>query len=398
MAEISQLALEQQRRQKLADALAGQAANQPVASHWQGLAKVLNAGLGSFNQMKADEAGNQYKKMQQEALQKALDPNTSKGDMSKALIDGGYEDMAVKMATETPKFDLGGQAEQALYKSAQGQPLTPQETASIEAYNRLKGMEQMVNPVNGALMPKYRELSAGGARAADTGAASESSVGVTLPPPTMQSPSGGLLPPPSGQGQPDMSVFADNPKAEQKRIEILAEKKGEQQAGAPVALQKAESALKLIDGVLQHKGLSESVGGPAGLVGRQAQAFPMTAGQRAVMPMIQQLQGKAFLEAFESLKGSGQITEVEGRKATDAIARLQTYQNEEDFRKALGDLRDVVVMGAQRARQASGIGEGDYSKVAIDIPPELGALSEGDAVESPDGKMYRVQGGKLVPQ
>lgn len=361
MAEvISQLALEQKRRQKLADALAGQAANQPVASHWQGLAKVLNSGLSSYNQVMADEAGKEYEKRRQEALQKALDPNTKKEDMGKILADGGYESEAIKLATETPKFDLSGQAEQALYKAAQGQPLTPQEAAAVKAYNDLKGMEQMVNPATGAMMPKYRQLNVGGQRVADAGAAGEPSMFDMPPEPTMQGPAGGLLPPPSGQGQPDMSVFNGNPKAEQKRVEILAEKTGELQAGAPVALQKAEGALKLIDDILKDNGLGESVGGPAGLIGRQAGVMPVSEGQRRVVPKIQQLQGKAFLEAFESLKGGGQITQIEGQKATDAIARLQTYQNEADYRRALGDLRDVVVMGAQRARQAAGLGEGQY--------------------------------------
>lgn len=69
---------------------------------------------------------------------------------------------------------------------------------------------------------------------------------------------------------------------------------------------------------------------------------------------IAQLQGKAFLEAFENLKGGGQITEVEGRKATEAIARLNASQSEKAFRAALSELRDVVGAGLERARQRAG--------------------------------------------
>jgi hypothetical protein len=39
---------------------------------------------------------------------------------------------------------------------------------------------------------------------------------------------------------------------------------------------------------------------------------------------LDQIGGAAFLTAFETLKGGGQITEVEGEKATNAIARLST--------------------------------------------------------------------------
>ncbi len=39
--------------------------------------------------------------------------------------------------------------------------------------------------------------------------------------------------------------------------------------------------------------------------------------------MLDQVQGGAFLQAFESLKGGGQITQIEGEKATQAIVRAQ---------------------------------------------------------------------------
>jgi len=55
----------------------------------------------------------------------------------------------------------------------------------------------------------------------------------------------------------------------------------------------------------------------------------------------EQLQGQAFLQAFEALKGGGAISEVEGEKATIAIARLQRATTEKDFYDALGDVKKV---------------------------------------------------------
>lgn len=64
--------------------------------------------------------------------------------------------------------------------------------------------------------------------------------------------------------------------------------------------------------------------------------------------VLDQIGGTAFLQAFESLKGGGQITEVEGKKATDAIARLSRKQSDAEFEKSLQDLRSVMELGKKR--------------------------------------------------
>lgn len=69
---------------------------------------------------------------------------------------------------------------------------------------------------------------------------------------------------------------------------------------------------------------------------------------------VKQLQGQAFLQAYETLKGGGQITEVEGMKAEAAMARLSTAQSEPAFNAALNDLKEVVQMGKKRAMQRAG--------------------------------------------
>lgn len=70
---------------------------------------------------------------------------------------------------------------------------------------------------------------------------------------------------------------------------------------------------------------------------------------------LDQLKGSAFLQAFNSLRGGGQITEAEGRKATDAQVRLQTAQSREAFMSALTDYENVLTAGITRARlQAQG--------------------------------------------
>jgi hypothetical protein len=63
-----------------------------------------------------------------------------------------------------------------------------------------------------------------------------------------------------------------------------------------------------------------------------------------------QVKGKSFLEAFESLKGGGAITQIEGEKATDAINRMSIATSEDEYIRAALDLQDVVRAGVARAQ------------------------------------------------
>jgi hypothetical protein len=71
-----------------------------------------------------------------------------------------------------------------------------------------------------------------------------------------------------------------------------------------------------------------------------------------------QVEGRAFLEAFESLKGGGAITEIEGAKATQAISRMNNAQSEVEYVKAARELQEVVRKGVERARKKAGVAPG----------------------------------------
>ncbi|NVM43187.1 hypothetical protein HWX16_23160 [Ochrobactrum intermedium] len=102
------------------------------------------------------------------------------------------------------------------------------------------------------------------------------------------------------------------------------------------------------------------------MVGPVASRMPnITADAARVQSKMDQIGGQAFLQAFNSLKGGGQITEIEGQKATQAIARLNTAQSPADYRQALGELRQIVLTGVQRARQQAGGGAASQTAPAI---------------------------------
>lgn len=138
-------------------------------------------------------------------------------------------------------------------------------------------------------------------------------------------------------------------------------------------LASVQDSLAVIDKATNHPGLSGSVG-KWGLVSGY---IPGTK-EKDFQAVLDQLKGESFLQAFSSLKGGGQITELEGKKATDAIARLDKSQTEPEFRKSLADLRAIMQRGADRLSAQRG---GQTSTTAAPSGNKGGASgSWGDAL------------------
>ncbi|MEL6584048.1 MAG: hypothetical protein AAFQ36_09470 [Pseudomonadota bacterium] len=105
----------------------------------------------------------------------------------------------------------------------------------------------------------------------------------------------------------------------------------------------AEDSLRLLATVFSDPNLSSVTGIVEGRLPPRSQA------QQDLMVRMDQLQGQAFLTAFETLKGGGQITEREGTAAQAAIARLNRAQSVEAYQEALNDLAVIVERAVQRA-------------------------------------------------
>lgn len=124
----------------------------------------------------------------------------------------------------------------------------------------------------------------------------------------------------------------------------------------PSTIAKTEQTIGLIDSLINHPGMSTVVGaaGPTGVPAKFGMAIPGT-DAAGFVSRLDQLKGKQFLEAFESLKGGGQITEMEGKKATDALSRLtSTGQSEAEYRAAAKELTGYLKNGLERAKQKAG--------------------------------------------
>jgi hypothetical protein len=67
-----------------------------------------------------------------------------------------------------------------------------------------------------------------------------------------------------------------------------------------------------------------------------------------------QIEGTAFLSAFEALKGGGAISEKEGTKATAARMRMTLAQDEKEYVKAAREFQEIVRTGVQNAQRKAG--------------------------------------------
>lgn len=179
--------------------------------------------------------------------------------------------------------------------------------------------------------------------------------------------------------------------AGRERAEEIGKAGGKAAADLPRIIDNADMTLKLIDEVVNHKGLDKNFG----VMG----VLPNLPGSEAAdaWSRIEQLRGRVFLEAFNSLRGGGAITEAEGSKATDAYARLQRAQSAKAAREALKDLREVVEIGKRRARTMAGLGAETSQPAEVSRPlprvksaEEARQLPSGTRFVAPDGRILEV--------
>lgn len=127
----------------------------------------------------------------------------------------------------------------------------------------------------------------------------------------------------------------------------LSKTQAEKISALPSAISNADLAIKTIDDALAAPGFNSNFG-IRGVI-------PNVPGTEAAdaKGYLDQIGGQAFLDAYGSLRGGGAITEAEGKKAEQARVRLQKAQSPEAARKALNELRDVVIAGRAKAIQSA---------------------------------------------
>lgn len=136
------------------------------------------------------------------------------------------------------------------------------------------------------------------------------------------------------------------------RGEAVGKAEGQAQVDLPRVLANANMIIRQIEEIENDPNLSN-------VTGWEARLPTLMSRNVDTEERINQALGGAFLQAYESLKGGGQITEVEGAKATAAKARLANLkQSDAGFREALADFkREVLALVDLAKRKAARTGE-----------------------------------------
>lgn len=130
---------------------------------------------------------------------------------------------------------------------------------------------------------------------------------------------------------------------------------GTTSAGLGIAAQNAENALATIDKLkTDTQGVEDTFGhyGPFGMIPSQY-GYTVPGSKKAdFTATLDQAKGQAFLQAYSTLRGAGAITDVEGQKAGQALARINDPNiSKEAFMSALSDYEQVIRAGYQRLQE-----------------------------------------------
>lgn len=125
---------------------------------------------------------------------------------------------------------------------------------------------------------------------------------------------------------------------------------GDAAAGLPNAIAGARDTLDTLRMVRNHSGMADALGPidslkPPILQSKDAIGFNAAADQ---------IQGQTFLQGYQQLKGAGVITDFEGGKAEDSLARLNRSQTPEQYKAALDDFQGIVARGMARQYERAG--------------------------------------------
>jgi hypothetical protein len=130
-----------------------------------------------------------------------------------------------------------------------------------------------------------------------------------------------------------------------------------------------------------------------------------------LIAQIDGLSSKAFVNAIESLKGLGAMSEMEAKAATDSVANLTRAQSPEAFKAELGRMQtlltDKLAVAEQMAARANGgaapavppppDGSFDLKQLPTEVLAELGRSPPGTMIEGPNGERLIWDGQRLTP-
>jgi hypothetical protein len=156
----------------------------------------------------------------------------------------------------------------------------------------------------------------------------------------------------------------------------------------PEAISMSDDAIRKIDEMIgpSNKDIKDKSGKIVGVNPNVAPGFSGAVGAGFGMQYIpgtdargfrarhDEVLSQAFLDAFETLKGGGAITEKEGEKATAARTRMNLATSEIEYIRAAREYQDVLKRGIESARQRAQRSGGSAAPAASGNVIDFGSL------------------------
>lgn len=319
----------------------------------QNLGANLLSSLGQYGQAQGQYQAGEQQRQEFEQRQKMMEASAMQQQTQQAALGRIGEQLMPPSPLDTPdarmrraQIDYGVNVD----PKALGGLLTPERMKSSDFLHGNAG-DRFVNPNTGQvfdipanpndsnLKPYYSPF------ATENGAMTFDHRTGTFSKPKFESGRPIIRPQDSPQLQAELS-------SAKKSGEILGQDATQAKIDLPKVVDQADYAISLVSRLKDHPGMEISVGKssiarPWIIPGTDAANFKT---------MLDQVDGKQFLEAYETLKGTGQITEIEGANAKKAIARMQTSQTEEEFRKSADEFIGIIQKARGRAVKKAGDG------------------------------------------
>jgi hypothetical protein len=131
------------------------------------------------------------------------------------------------------------------------------------------------------------------------------------------------------------------------------------QTNLPALEKQVDQMLRDTNALVTHPGFETSVGakGPSYLFGLKDEPLPIALGggdAKDWQARQKQIESKSFLQAFDVLRGGGQITNIEGDKATVAINRMSSATTEKEYLAAKRDFDNFIKESVNTRLEALG--------------------------------------------
>ena len=151
--------------------------------------------------------------------------------------------------------------------------------------------------------------------------------------------------------------------AEAKKVGAAAGTARSALAGAET---KSKRALDELSNLMKHPGFEAAVGAPNPFQGGFGiGTFPGTRA-RGFTNALDKVKAGAFLQAIEALRGTGAISEAEGKVATNALNNMSTSTSENEFKRNANEYARVITDGLSVSRKNAELGRVPFTREQLE--------------------------------